>query len=160
MRWLTALIVCTLAGCASAQHTQNMQELDAAKLQAERDRAECNRLHPAPPVTPGIKCQAAANYKYLAVKERLLGNAHRDIDEKHIAQALLAAERFDKGELSRAEYQLELANSNVEANTHTRQRVNDDIKVRAAILAATPPPQLPTTTNCNTIGGMTSCTSY
>jgi hypothetical protein len=160
MRWLTAFIVFTLAGCGLAQFAQMQQELDAAKLQLSRDWAECDRLYPnkaRKPVTPRIKCQAAAKNKYYAAWKQATGNEASDIiiHEKNMAQALLAAERFDKGEISVAEY-------NLEAETLTLQRANDAAAVQAAQTqaAAASRPRLPRTTNCNTFGSTVNCTTY
>ncbi len=172
MRWLTVLIVLMLAGCASSQ-IQKAQ--DAARLQLGRDWAECDSLYPdknRKPVTPRIKCQAAANGKLAAAWKRATGNAPSDmvIHEKNVAQALLAAERFDKGEISAAEYNLEIANSNLEAENQRFHRKAVAAKVdaarqeaaastSAAIRAATQV-RRPTTTNCNTFGSTVNCTAY
>jgi len=167
MRWLiTALIVFTLAGCGLVRQAEIRQELEVAKLQMDRDLAECARLYPdrKPPVTPKMKCQAAAMDKRNAAIERSIGNPQRDIRiyEKQKAQVLLAAERFDKGEISEAEFDLELANSNVESETQRLQRTNDAAAVQAAQgqAAAAWSAARPRTTNCNTFGGSTHCTTH
>jgi len=54
--------------------------------------------------------------------QQFIGKAPHDILAKASAQVLLAAERYDKGELSEAEYKLELATLNLEANNQYIQR--------------------------------------
>lgn len=83
---------------------------------------------------------------------------------------LLAAERFDKGEISEAEFKLEIANSNLEAENQRFLREAEVAKVEAAqqgaaaatsaaINAATQVPR-PTSTSCNTFGSTVNCTTY
>ncbi len=161
MRWLTVLIVLMLAGCASAQltPTPRSQAIDAAGLQLNRDRAECDRLYTDPRklATPWVKCRFAATGKYRAVTDPLLRRNTSDILMKNEAQALLAAERLDKGKISLAEFRLELAKSNSEAATQRQLRGNSAAMVRAAQDAALPRTR---TTYCDTFGDSVNCTTY
>ncbi len=173
MRWLiTALIVFTLAGCGLARQAQIKQASDAAKLQGDRDLAGCDRLYPdkyRKPVTPRVKCRTAAYDKVDAAINRSGANVQLDIGKKHTAQMLVAAERFDKGELSKAEYDLALANNNVASKSQLLQRENGAAAVaaqqqaaaaasQAAIQSATQPRTRHT--NCNTFGSTVNCTTY
>ncbi len=170
MRWLiTALIVFTLAGCGLSGQAQ-LQEaareaVEAANLQMDRDLAECQRLYPdryRKPVTPRMKCVGAARDKNLAVRDRLVGNATLDIFAKQKAQVLLAAQRFDKGEISEAEYKLEAENQRFHRKAVAAKvdaaRQEAAASTSAAIQAATPPRTR--RTNCNTYWGTVNCTTY
>ncbi len=165
MRWLTVLIVLMLAGCASGQQAAIREAAEAASLQWARDWAECDRLYPdkyRKPVTPRIKCQAAAVDKYSAAWKQATGSAPLDIHAKHNAQALLAAQRFDKGEISEAEYKLEAENQRFHRKAVAAKvdaaRQEAAASTSAAIQAATPPRTR--RTNCNTYWGTVNCTTY
>ncbi len=182
MRWLTALIVVTLAGCTSGQPNSGQPNARLAAVKqavgeaaAKRDaaRAECVRLYPDAnkrPVTPRVKCFNAASYAFHSATDRIGGRPSRDISRTHNARRLVASERYDKGELSLAEYELEMANSTTASISQLTERHNADAAVRAAqsqaaaarrqATAATLSATRPTTTNCNTFGGTVRCTTY
>ena len=181
MRWLASLIVLfTLAGCGLARQAQIRQEIDVASVQHARAEASCEQQFPSKtqkPVTPRLKCFKAADDARNGTIQRLKGNAHLDVIEAHYARALLAAERYDRGEISEAEYNVAVAESRASANGQLADRRNKTAAVAAqqqaaaaasqqaataagdSIRAATQV-QRPTTTNCNTFGNTVNCTTY
>jgi len=180
MRWLASLIVLfTLAGCGLARQAQIRQEIDVANVQHASAKASCEQQFPSEtqkPVTPGLKCFKAADDARNGTIQRLKGNAHLDVIEAHYARALLAAERYDRGEISEAEYRVAVAESKAGANGQLFDRRNRTSAVAAQQRAAAAASQQaataagdsirdafkPTTThtNCNAIGNSVNCTTY
>jgi len=176
----------TFHASAHCTHRFHVGRLRLGKTCANPERSGCCRVANAPRLggmrspLPGQIPQACdapnkvpdrgRRQTQNAAIERSTGSPHRDIalDAKQSAQALLAAERFDKGEISEAEYKLELATTNVEAETHRLQRENNAAAVAAQQQAAAAASQaaiqsaIPRTThtNCNTFGGTVNCTTY
>jgi len=184
MRWLTtALIVFTLAGCGLARQAEIKQAADQAQAQLGVGHVECERQYPDKykrPVTPRVKCFNAANDRYNNAMARSVSNPVLDLHDAHHARRLVAAERYDKGELSQAEYELAMANSRTEATSQANDRNNKAAAVSAqqqaaaaqqsqaaiargrAIQDAFNPRTQTTNTNCNSVGNSVNCrsTSY
>ncbi len=105
-----------------------------ASRAAEAEIGECVRLYPNQtqrPVTPRVKCIWDARMKYArAGLEHGYHNA--DLDELAQARVLLLAQSYDAGQITEAQYHVQLAETMVNHNTQAMHRNNGAAMAAAA----------------------------
>ena len=132
------IIVLTI--CAAPAIAQT----DAVRAQQEREIAACNRKLQANELRPRVEhasCVNRANAKGWA------RTPHMDLFENASARELVAAEQFDRGHLTEAEYHA--------ARARIKSELMTDVTKRDAYRAMARPRRGPVT--CFTTGGITTC---
>lgn len=157
------------------------KETEEATRIRDTEMAECKRLYPGAkanvkPVTPATKCEIDANVKYAIAIDRSAGNPHLSSFKVLAARKLVAAERYDRGATTEAEYELETASAQAELDASIRKTDNQmamvaaaqqqadaasSMAVAAVVSSAVPPPQPiqppPRSVTCRTFGNTTTC---
>lgn len=176
MRILLYAAPLALAGCGLTMQAKQQQTVEIYRSAAE----ECDRIYPnqtKKPVTLRVICMNRA-------LDRIAATAPRDIDIIRLLQAerLVAAERYDKGLTTEAEYVATIAR--LDSNTTTAAGVRDRDQQQtiaaqtaasaammaqgAATIAASrptpvappPPPPMPRDVRCTTYGNVTNCQQW
>lgn len=120
---------CALAGCGLARNAELEKRLAEADRTRAAEEAKCDQAHPQPrPVTPRMQCTSTAYLNWL----ESTGNPNLTLFRASIAQRLVIAERYDKGQISEAEYNAEAAKLDLAADTAIRQRNESAAMVSAA----------------------------
>lgn len=156
-------MVATLCACASPII---QAEADAAAQRLAAEQADCRRTHkPDKPVTPVVRCTLDADLRWHEAKARSVGHPNLGFVTMAHSQILAAADRYDAGKTSRAEFDAEAQrwmlqiNERVNADAVASMRANQAastalISAGAAMMASPPPPQ---TIRCETFGNTTTC---
>lgn len=150
---------------------------NAADEARAREIASCGSQYPAGvrgSAADNVRCTNAANLKF---NRALPGNGNLDLIEVANAQAVVAAEKFDAGKMTKAELDAEMAqiasktkqaftDRNMQASSTQaaqqqaaaarQQAAMNSIAAGAAIMA--PPP--PANTSCSTFGNTVNCRHY
>jgi hypothetical protein len=138
--FLMVLIGVALSGCGLAARQAAREEIQKT-AQAERD--ECNRLYPDKhrrPVMPRVRCISSALLKewvgYDRVRLPAYEVAQLDLVRLMSSRVIVAAERYDNGRLTEAEYDAEVAAAVADYNSHLFQRQQMADQTSAAQSAA------------------------
>ena len=182
--WLSALAVgFVVSGCGLAQQAQLQQQYERSSAALQGELADCRRRYPdlvKGQAADALRCSNAAYEK----NARSVPGNNADLVTLAGAKSVAAAERFDKGLISRTELDVDLASIQAEFTGGSQVRTQQEIAVSAAqqqaavarqqaamqAIAAgaalmTPPPPLappalPRQTNCTTYGPRTNCTTW
>jgi hypothetical protein len=115
-----------LTGCASVAFEEAGSNLD-------EDLAGCNQLYPnkrQKPTLPRIDCVVSARTHYFASLPPYYAKKYADINRLTAGRMRVAAERFDKGISTEAEFEAEIASAQLQFNAVIDERTNS-----AAMLA-------------------------
>jgi len=96
-------LMAILAGCASAAHS----ELEEANAAAARLGAACNQKFPDPHKKPTVARQQCLNEAYRPAeiaRSRILGPGSYDLANLSMARLVVIAEKYDRGEITAAQY--------------------------------------------------------
>ena len=174
---MTRLSVCLvlvgmLSGCGLANQVASQQEWKRFELAIQ----ECDRQFPHKtqrPVMPRVRCLDGA-WEAHAMQA---APRDRDLLKRFMASRLILAERYDRGDLTEAQFiaGINVAQADMIEMVSQRDAVAHE-QTRAAIAAVgqglrewgnsqSPPPvyrpiSTPTRTECRTIGNSTECTTY
>jgi hypothetical protein len=165
----TFSVACVLSGCGLAHQIQFQQRVAEAQKINAAEAAECKARHPEPnqkPVTPWIKCLNATNYKFASQ----VGDPNIDLLRLASAQMVALGERYDSGQLTEAQYDVEKATIGASYNSQLLQRRNSTLMANAAVDQASAAQQqaaattaaainssTPKTTTCNRLGNTVTC---
>jgi len=143
------------------------QQALQAKQVYDAEAAQCDRDHPGGAVKPSvlrINCHYKAHIKFLK------GDRDADLLQALYTQSLVAAERYDSGKLTFAEFEAVKAKAIADYNTQRAQRQNSaTVANAAAYQAAAAESQahaarqqainttFPRARTCNTYGNTTTC---
>lgn len=128
MRILIWALCLSLAGCGMAQQARVQQESSAATSIRDQQSAACESQFPdrrSKPATPRISCLNQAELTYHQAMARSVGNPYLDLIHLSHAQRLQVAQRYDKGEIDPAQYEVELAQIAADANNQISARMNN-----------------------------------
>lgn len=172
MRSILIIVVAAhLSGCGLAQQAQIQKDADVAVARREAGFQDCDRRYPdkrKKPITPRMQCLNDVVIEYAVAADRSVGNPFMDLVKLRNARVLAAADKFDKGQTSVAQLEVELAESDAEYTNQVTIRTNNAAMAGAAqqqaaaasqqamtsaIRAATPPRPVA----CNTLGNSTTC---
>lgn len=177
LRFGMLVLATATAGCGLNQQAQMQAIGNAADEVRAKEIASCGAQYPAGvkgSAAANIRCTNAANLKF---NQAIPGNGNLDLIEVANTQAVVAAEKFDAGKISKAEMEAEMAliasrtkqaftdrgmqasNANAaqqQAAAARQQAAMNSIAAGAAIM--TPPP--PTNTSCSTFGNTVNCRHY
>jgi hypothetical protein len=175
-RCILVALSLNLSGCGLAQQAQLRSQYEQSSAVMQRELAECNRRYPK-----RVKGQAAdalrcSNAAFERNARSVPGN-NADLVTLAGAKAVAAAERFDNGQITEAQLDVELATIHTEFAGGTQSRTNQGIMANAAAQqaaaarqqaamqsvaagAAIMAPPAPTTTNCSVFGNTMNCKSY
>jgi len=132
---LTAFVASLLlTGCGLVAFEEAGSNLD-------EDLAICNRLYPnkrQKPTLPRIDCVVSARTHYFASLPPYYAKKYFDINRLTAAQMRVAAERFDKGISTEAEFEAEMASAQLRFNAVIEQHTNSAAMLAAAQRAARP----------------------
>lgn len=179
---IRAAVCVVLAACAGPKFDPVQQaEMDAAMARNSAIH-ECRSKYPKRKrgkAADAVRCMNQANAIYtppsIGDLVRLAG-----------AKSLALAERYDAGQITETQMDVELASLDAEFQTATQTRLNQQMAVNAAqqqaaaaqqqaamqqVLAGMaimsgaysrppPPPVMPRQTNCSTFGNRTNCTTW
>lgn len=176
-RKLIVVTTAVLSGCGMNQNAQFHAIGNAANETRQQEFAACAAKFP-PGVrgksADNVRCTNAANAKF---HRALPGNTNIDLIDVANTQAVVAAEKYDSGLISKAEFDAEMAQiasrtkqafsdrdaqaSNTyamqqQAAAARQQAAMGSIAAGAAIMA---PPQ-PSNTSCTTFGDTVNCRHY
>lgn len=185
MRLLTVVATAGLCGCGLAQQAQLEQLHQQSQASLQADLSACKSRYPGL-----VKGQAAdslrcSNAAYERNAQALPGN-NKDLISLAGAKSVAAAERFDNGQITKAELDVELAQIYTEFSSGSQNRTHQMIAAEsaaqqaaaarhqaamqgmaagAAIMSgglAAPPARapFPQQTNCTTFGRNTNCTTW
>lgn len=166
---MTLRIVCAflgvfIAGCAGAQIQQQAQLASQVRAAAQ---AKCDRIFPEKykrPVSPRIECLNQADLEFADAHQASTGNNPFYANTRVLlAKRSLAAQRYDAGKSTEAEYELEVATAATEFTKAVDDYQNNKAIVAAAqqqanaatSLAITA--SLPKTQTCNVFGDTVTC---
>lgn len=170
-----ALAISILAGCGLAHEAALRDQSKVLEQRLKSEIAECERLHPDPyrkPVTERVRCKNAAVLRLYEAAQKLDGSGQVDLVQLANARRLVAAERFDRGLTTKAQYDTEIAEIDVAHRTEFLARENNatmsaaaqqqaaaasqqaSIARQKAISDAFKPPR---SVSCTTYGNITTC---
>lgn len=158
-------IASLLASCGLVTHLARGQQLKQLETAYAAERADCEKRFPAKkPAAPRVRCRNDALIKRNAAMEQLPGHVRiSDLARLASARYVLAAERYDAGRLSDAEYDLEVAAAENEYSTRWHDRVNGVTMATAAENQAAAARQqaiqsaIPKSVTCNRLGNTVTC---
>jgi hypothetical protein len=145
MRGFLVIVALLIGGCAAAER---QKAFDDAKLSYDRDVANCERQHPGPhkrPIVPRVQCFNEARLRFLANDA-----SYADLDRALSARLLVAAEKYDAGRLTIAEYEAEKTGLIANYNSDIQRRRDSAAMVNAARAASMP-------VVCNKFGNTVTC---
>ncbi len=175
MRNKSVIVICSIlmSGCGLAQQARFRNDEADATTQQSIALAECNRLFPdknQKPVKARIECLNNADLNYQYAMARSIGRSEIDIVSVMAAKRLVAAERYDNGLTTSAQYSAEVAEIGSAATSQILARKNNAMVAQAAVNQANAAEQqaaaarqqaitasIPRQITCNTYGTMTTC---
>lgn len=158
-------IALMLSGCGLAMQAAEQQRFNEASGTLASEQAACERQYPdrlKKPVTPRVKCLMNAFRKFQS------NGPYADLAMVAAAKTELAAEHYDSGRISTAEYEVAIAQARAEAASAGAQRNNSSVAANAAasqayaaqqqatistMQALTPPRPV----TCNRFGNSVTC---
>ncbi len=173
---VASLALSSLAGCA-------MQALNQENERFAVARGECSRQFPDElkrPIVPGLRCRQQASRAHFTSLARLGQENDLDLVELVLTRILMAAEKYDAGQLTEGQYLAERAQAIADAASQRQVRLNGRQVANAATMQARAAQQQasavdqasrqrasdddvfasmrpPTTTDCVTNGNNTRC---
>ena len=147
-------------GCGIARQMKINDDLKAAQEAADRGIAECDASHPGKftrPVLPRIRCMNAVELQRQESIGRSVGNPNLDLHRLTAAKRLAVAERFDKGQSSEIEYELQLATVHSEHTNAANSRLNSATLAAAAAKQASAASAANRPVSCTRLGNTVNC---
>lgn len=127
-----SVLLAILTGCGTNAVSQQALLADKTRAQAE---ADCHRRYPDPLAKPSLPRITCLNQVALAYHQSIspyVEAQYLDLVQLVTSQTVVAAERYDAGQMTGAEFQLEVARINTGYQSSVASRMQNQQMVSAA----------------------------